>query len=234
MDTRMTLWLDFGLAPEVAELLARHLQLMWTGKRFLHMEGACWDGDLPGTVAAALFSSWRFHRFSFSRWLTVGTACRTMIVAFLTGVAGLVQFIKKDKSNSLFFLRGFDRLTASRLEFMAVAAVVGRVPEAVQADLMNDNRVAKAADSLWETAAKEVKWVIDLPDSTFALLAELFDKTGPAVKDACINAAHVSFHFMYRRFLEVAGELPWSLCRGNIGQNLEDLAADECPDEPVS
>ena len=57
VDTRMTLWLDFGLAPEVAELLARHLQLMWTGKRFLHMEGACWDGDLPGTVAAALFSA---------------------------------------------------------------------------------------------------------------------------------------------------------------------------------
>ena len=176
---------------------------------------------------------WRFHRFAESRWLTIGTSCRTMLAAFMIGISDLVKHIKKN-CTSLFFLRGFDRLDAGRLEFMAMCAVASRVPEAIQADLMRDNRVAKTADALWETGAKELKWAIDLPDSTYTLLADLCNSSGSALKDRCIDAAHTSFHFLYRRVLEVAGELPWCLCRGDIGQNLDDLAAQECPDEPVS
>ena len=100
--------------------------------------------------------------------------------------------------------------------------------------MMRDNRVAKIADDLWDTAAKEVKSAISIPDSTYALLGKLCDRPGAAVKDDCINAAHISFHFFHRRVLVPAGELPWCLCRGDIERNLDDLAAQECPDEPVS
>ena len=121
----------------------------------------------------------------------------------MLGISDLVKHIKKNCTN-LFFLRGFDRLSAGRLEFMAMCAVASRVPEAIQADLMRDNRVAKTTDALWETGAKELKWAIDLPDSTYTLLADLCNSSGSALKDRCIDAAHTSFHFFYRRVLELA------------------------------
>ena len=234
VEARLQLWLDLGVDPATAELLARQLQLEWNGRSMMFVEGAFADGDLPETVAAALFTVWRFCHFSESRWLTVGASCRTMVAAFLTGVAGLVKHIKKDKRNSLFFLRGFDRLTASRVEFMVCAGVVSRVAEAVQLALMRDNRVAQTCDDLWETAAKELKWVITLPESTYTVLGDLCDRPGAAVKDSCIHSAHLSFHFFYRRVLVPVGELPWCLVKGDIGRNLDDLAAEECPEEPMS
>ena len=35
----------------------------------------------------------------------------------------------------------------------------------------------------------------------------------------------MSFHFVWRRILQPAAGLPWSLCRGGIGANLEELKA---------
>ena len=104
-EARLQLWMDLGVDPETSVLLAQQLQLQWDGQRMHHLQGAFSDGDLPESVASAVLAVWRFAHFSESRWLTVGTSCRTMVAAFLTGIAGLVQHIKKDKSNSLFSLR---------------------------------------------------------------------------------------------------------------------------------
>ena len=57
---------------------------------------------------------------------------------------------------------------------------------------------------------------------------------GAALTDKCIEAAHVAFHFIYRRIFVPAAELPWRLVRGDIAGNLERLASDDCPEEPVS
>ena len=157
-----------------------------------------------------------------------------MVAAFLTGVSGLVRHIKREKHANMWFLRGFDRLDAKKVEFVAVCAVASRVPEAVQADLMKDNRVALQVDSLWETAAKEVKWVVDLPEGTWAVLGDLCNRPGGWMKDMAINAAHIAFHFFHRRVLAPVAEYPWSLIHGDIAGNLDDLAAEECPDEPIS
>ena len=164
----------------------------------------------------------------------MGTSCRVMVAAFLTGITDMVRHIKKDKSNSQWFLKGFSRLDATRLEFITICAVVSRVPEAIQAELMHDNRVAMVADSLWDAAAKEVKWVIDVPEGTWTELGGLCNRPASWVKDMAINAAHIAFAFFHRRVLTPAAEYPWCLARGDIASNFRDFAADECPDGPIS
>ena len=233
VEARMVLWDDLGVDPLTAELLAKQLQLVWDGKRLMFLKGAFADGDLPQAVASALMGAWHFKSWSESRWLTCGAGCRTMIAAFLTGVQGLARLIMKE-STTIFFLRGLDRVKERHLEFMATCAMASRLPEALQLAMMKDNRVAQTADSLWEEAAKMMKWAINVSDDTYALLGQLCKRPGSAIKDACINAAQISFHFFYRRVLVRAGELPWRLVRGDIAHNLEDLAAGVCPEEPVS
>jgi len=44
------------------------------------------DQDLVETLATVLTVCWRFRSFTESRWLTVGTSCRTVAVAALLGL----------------------------------------------------------------------------------------------------------------------------------------------------
>ena len=88
--------------------MASDLQLCWEGGKLSVLRGAFVDGDVVAAVASALAECWRFHRFTESRWLTVGTSARTLVVALLTGIEGLVATIIRNPRKSKFYLRGFN------------------------------------------------------------------------------------------------------------------------------
>ena len=161
MEARRTLWSDLGVDPQTAELLAAHLQFVWADDRIYHLAGAFFDGDLCDSVASALLAVWKFPHFTESRWLTVGTSCRTMVASLLTGVESLVRFVKQE-GVSLWYLKGFDRLQVRQKDFLVTCGLVSRVAEAFQAALMQYNRVAKTADAMLQAVAEQVKWIIDL------------------------------------------------------------------------
>ena len=117
---------------------------------------------------------------------------------------------------------------------MVSAAVSSRIPESVQCELMEDSRVARTHDDLWKTLAEEMRWIVDISPNTWSLLGSTCGRPGPEVRDVCIGAAHVSFQFIWRRVLVPAAELPWCLVRGDIANNLAELAAGDSPAEPVS
>ena len=106
--------------------------------------------------------------------------------------------------------------------------------EGFQAELLEDSRVAATYPALWRAAAEELRWIVDLPMSTWQSLASVVGCTAEDLRGDTIAASHVSFHFIWRRVLEPAGQLPWRLCRGDIVSNLEALAAADKPDEPCS
>ena len=99
---------------------------------------------------------------------------------------------------------------------------------------MEDSRVAIVYPVLYQAVAEELKWLIDLPSHLWASLGVVCDRHEHDLRDDTIRAAHISYHFLWRRVLEPAGDLPWKLCRGNLIGNLQALKAGECPDEPVS
>ena len=68
--------------------------------------------------------------------------------------------------------------------------------------------------------------------ATIAGIAELEPDEFRAI---CILGGHLAFHFFWRRVLQPAGELPWSLCQGDLAHNLKDLGeGDVTPPDPVS
>ena len=106
--------------------------------------------------------------------------------------------------------------------------------EAFQTELMEDNRVALIYPDLYRVISEEMKWVIDLPQHIWDSLGAIAGRASVEIKDDTIRAAHTSYHFLWRRVLEPAGDFPWKLCRGNLVANLRKLKAGECPDEPLS
>ena len=48
------------------------------------------------TIMSCLLGAWRFRKFTESRWLTIGTSCRTLVCGVVYGLYGLVARIQKD------------------------------------------------------------------------------------------------------------------------------------------
>ena len=114
---------------------------------------------------------------------------------------------------------------------------MSRVAEGFQHELLQDNRVGVVFNQLWGAATKELKWVVDLPYHLYEKLSTVVsaDFAPWVLRDEAIAAAHTSYHFLWRRVLVPASKLPWSLCRGDIKENLDDLKSwGEAPDEPFS
>ena len=140
----------------------------------------------------------------------------------------------QDPSASKFYLNGYGRFTDRARSFSAIASIYSRVVESFQTELMEDSRVAMTYDTLWRVISEEMRWVIDLPNHIWDSLGKVAGRAGLEIKDDTIQAAHTSYHFLWRRVLEPAGDFPWKLCRGDLVKNLRDLKAGDYPEDPVS
>ena len=122
-----------------------------------------------------------------------------------------------------------------RNEFVVGCAMAARVMDGMLAHLMKDTRVALKYDELFETLCDDMRWLVDVDfDAVWSFLRAVCGQPGGKLRASCISGGHIAFHFFWRRVLEPAGELPWSLMRGDHLHNLEELAAGDKPDEPAS
>ena len=99
---------------------------------------------------------------------------------------------------------------------------------------MQDSRVALKVGDLWQAASDELQWLISLGDFVWNTFEMICGVPAAELKSRSIRAGHIAYHFMWRRILQPAGELPWRLVCGDLQQNLLQLKEEECPDEPVS
>ena len=109
------------------------------------------------------------------------------------------------------------------------AAISSRVSEGFQSELMEDNRVGSHFEELWGAASRELRWVIDIPNHMWSSLSNAARCQAQELRDTTIAAAHVSYHFIWRRVLQPATQFPWKLCRGDPEVQLDDLAELEAP-----
>ena len=77
-------------------------------------------------------------------------------------------------------------------------------------------------------------WVSQLDECAWTALAGACGATSDELRPACIFAAHISFHFFWRRVLEPAADLPWRLARGDVAANLHALREGPKPEEPFA
>ena len=54
------------------------------------------EQDLLETLATVLIAGWKFRQFSESRWLTVGTSCRVLVLAQLQGMDSFYEHLRQD------------------------------------------------------------------------------------------------------------------------------------------
>ena len=204
VDVRYVMWSALGISPELVDLLARELQVEWADGRLCVSEGEG-VGDMLGShvgqICIVLLRIWRFVKLTTSRWLTFGASARVLVAAMLTGIEDFVSYIRNGTTSDLWYLKGFSRLEGlDRRCFVVKAALVSRIAESVQVSLMRDSRVALCYEDLLVGVSKELKWLISIPLDMWTILGDLCDMDGGALRHEVIEAAHASYHFMWRRF----------------------------------
>jgi hypothetical protein len=76
--------------------------------------------------------------------------------------------------------------------------------------------------SLKDLLFVSVEWLASRPDSLWDCLASLTggQETGADIRNLVVQAGHVQAAFIDEKFLDIAGQLPWLLCQGDVKANL--------------
>ncbi|CAE7353419.1 unnamed protein product, partial [Symbiodinium sp. CCMP2456] len=227
-DDLFALWCCLGVEPELAHKLAE-MRLLWRDGRLLILQEVFHASEFLETVSACLLALWRFPSFTTSRWCTVGASCRALAAGLLSGYDGLLEFMRQKGLLGDYLWNGFKRLNARAVEFVFVVGPTAYLPEGFLAHLLQDARVAVQYQKLKEDIQSEYSFLEHLPERVWALLAERVELSADMLRNKVIAGATISWAFIEWKVLQVASALPWSLCRGDVRANIEQLS-----DRPVA
>ena len=235
MDDRAAIWTALGAEPALVQQLAFELKLQWKDDQ-LQIAASCaaLEDNLLEKLTASLLGLWEFRQFSASRWATVGTSCRGLVAAMLSGFESLVCFVRADPKASDFHIHGFTKLTLQAKKFVATAALASYVSEAFLLQLMHDSRVPLRSAELEEALNDEMSYVASLKDEVWESIAEPCQMSGAQLRSDVLGASHVSIGFLQSKVLREAKEFPWCLGYGDQQSKLNELKAGPQPEEPVA
>ncbi len=114
----------------------------------------------PGSVLEGFFlafgnSSIEEHA-SAPRWLSLGPALSTVVASEMTGLSSLVAHIRRTASSD-YYIKGHGRLDPHLLRFCIVGSLACGPAEALQASLLEDDRVCRHITYLEHLLSEEVR-----------------------------------------------------------------------------
>ena len=233
---RYAFWQTLGVQADLLCILVEDLGLQWDMEEQALMVDASWQGrpEFWDTLSTTLLSLWEFTAFSDSRWCTVGTSCRQLLVALFTGFENYVAFMRHDVHASDYYLHLFARMSPQVKHFIILAGISAHVSESCLALLLDDNRVALNLDSFEVAMNEELAWISNIPRCVWGMLDKVAHCGSRVLCSDTLAAAHVQKAFVNNRFIETAKGLPWCLCRGDLNLNLRNLKDGPMPYEPTA
>ena len=179
----------------------------------------------------------KLRPFCETRWGTVGSACQALVGALSVGLDPLFQLVRSKKDVSDYYAHGWANCTDRVRRYACIAAIACQVPEAVMLELMEDDRLVQRVDEIEDRILLELRHVQDYPKDFWQILSFVHRSILQVdeVRSCCLVVANVGAAFITRRVLVVARSAPWSLCYGDIVENVQEVMDEaEEPKEHIS
>ena len=234
LDPLRSLWFALGFNDEMVSMLVDVLELRWTDGKYIISK------DVEGMasvslVQTALLKLWRWKQFTASRFLGIGKCTAVLTASLLTGIAELVASIVDEETTSLYYLKGFGRLSTDVRVWAVQASLASRPMEAVQSICLKDGRVVKQLPEIRAAMSKAISTLETLDSFVWDALSEVCkDLDSASLRDSVLRIAYISCGFFRYRTLDAAEGLPWSLACGDIQTNLSWLYNQPEPTEPTT
>ncbi|CAK0909364.1 unnamed protein product [Prorocentrum cordatum] len=196
-------------------------------------------GDVPDffdRISYCIASLWKFTKFSESRWVSVGWACKRVACAILSGVDIVVRAVQDDPHEINWYINGWGDLREDGRHLVFVCAVSTKVSDTILALMLHDARLAKNIDEVETKAFKSLQTVAEIDASVWRVFADACYEGCPplSLQSKAIHCAQVSLALVTWRALDDARGLPWSLATGDVDGKLDALAAGDMPQDAVA
>ena len=230
-ETLLQFWQCLDVPADVAGVLVEHRVMFVDGHLQVSVEFKN-DQDLMERLSGALLSLAKFERFTVSRWLQVGTQSKVQIACLAIGIEHWFGLVLADKKCSKFHIGGFRTLQNDGVRrFLLIAALSSWPMDTFMRLVLTDDRLAMHAPEYRAAVLEELEYLCHIMPSVWQLLVCVtgLDLQPGHVRDLVLRSANVSVAYLLDRCLDDAEGLPWSLCVGNIQDNLQSLVAGRPP-----
>ena len=146
-----------------------------------------------------------------------------LVGGVLVGLRTHAGLVLADERCSQYHVGGFARCSQRVLEFATLAALAGRVPNALHEELHRDDRVPMRYNVLTGTMTNEIEYLEKLPMFVYTVIGRIADKPAALFRGEVLFAAHKGSCFFYYRLLSEARGLPLSLCGEDTPAMLRDM-----------
>ena len=234
------LWTVLGLDEELVDLLANDLVLWWDPQAQVLMVAEEWKRNKAAMqeLSAALQAIWHFKLFSDSRWNTIGCNCRTLTASLLTGLASIVDRVRTQTIGRELHINGWAKLGKEETRFVVLASVASYVADGALSLIFKDTRVALNADVIRDSIDSSLQWMEVLDGHVWEALALCHKPewrvTAFVVRGEALSAAYTSGGYFHWKCLRATEQLPWTLGRGDVNTNLDELMAGPKPTQPTA
>ena len=206
------------------------MQVRWHDGRLKVSEKFLGCDDVYDQLSIICLQMWQFHTFSESRWVTLGSSMRTLLGCMVLGLGDLVQHCL-DSGCSKYFLKGFLRMDDKVRHFVGLASTCSFVSDGILSLLLEDDRLATQITEVDRISHEEVGYLCDLSQGVWGHIGGVCKVPGGQLRPDAILAALVSLGYFIWRTKDIR-EPPWTLCVGNVEDNLNRLEEGPPPASP--
>ena len=173
----------------------------------------------------SFFLSWT--KFSATRWAGVGHCCRKVVASQALGLDAMFKVVIADEGVQPYYTNGYKKATPEARLFVAVAAIAFYPAETVAIEILEDDRLILRQEELRLAMTEEMRYVSELPASTFEFIAEAacVGISASDFRTRVLRSMHVAGAYINRDVFSELDALPWSLLKGNIYDNVANIAS---------
>eukprot|EP00971_Amphidinium_carterae_P327905 6459499-Amphidinium_carterae.1 len=228
------LWTCLGVDASLSEVLSERMRLQWKGGKLLVLDTYLSEEGASEELTAALLELWKFPCFNAGRWCSVGPSTRGLIRALLSGGGKVIHWLRARGHLSDYYAGGFDKLDVDLQKRVLVACLSSYLSESFLAHVLEDNRLAKNFDEVLSTVIDEFGFLASISMEVMNMLGSIAGIAGYELYHDVLAAAMRAWAYLHQRCLHRAQQLPWSLCRGDLGANLDRLVRADVVQDPTS
>jgi hypothetical protein len=221
----ITFWEFLGVSPGWIQLFAA-ADPVWNGRRLLVSKEMGQSSESLAKVKVLVLYCLRWCNWSETRWLGVRKSSKLYLRSLIVGVEAIVQLVLGDRHESHYFLHGHSKSTEVVRHYFAVASISAWPAEAVQIQLLIDDRFLRFGAEMRSELPKTMAKICALPDLLWERLAFVVgpDCLAADLQDDCTFAASVCCGYMESDCFSTLDTLPFSLTQGSIEDNVHKIS----------
>ena len=151
---------------------------------------------------------------------------RTLQAAWFLGLDDLVKYLLRKYTVCGHYLHGYEKLNEQVRYFVCISAVASYIPDAALALLMADDRMVRRAFDVQTAMEEELRFIDSLSNFYWNRIHTVSGGlvTAFTLRSDAMKAAFTAYAFVMHKVVKPYLQPPFSLCRGDIQQNLVELA----------